>query len=124
MPTLRELVDEITSTLTGYTTDLPMRGTLVNSVSDTDVSFTIQFPVPEQSPVGLVEVDGEVVQVESFVPASGVALSRRGAGASSALWRRRTIGRFDGAGRSAFPRASIIRKVNGRCGLSVRRCSG
>jgi hypothetical protein len=73
MPTLSDLVDEAVSALSGFTTDLPMRGTLLNNISTGDTSLTLSFPVSEQHPLGLVEIGTEVLLVESYDVSTGVA---------------------------------------------------
>lgn len=112
MPRLSDLINEIASTLTGFTTDQPMRGTLTSDLATGDLEFTVDFPASEQQPVGLVEIGSEIVQVESFDVASSKA--------RIPAWGRGQMGTVaipHDAGEMVtvaprFPRAVIARRIN------------
>lgn len=73
MPLLGDLINDVSAALVGYTTDQPTRGTLTSNLSTGDLQFTVTFPMSEQQPIGLVEIGSEIVQVDSFDPASNRA---------------------------------------------------
>lgn len=112
MPLLSDLINEITSTLTGFTTDQPMRGTLQSDLATGDLEFVVDFPASEQQPVGLVEIGGEVVQVESFDVASSKArIPAWGRGQAGTTPIPHDVGEMVTVA-PRFPRATIARRIN------------
>lgn len=66
------LIDSIQSQLQGFITDVPMFGTLVNSITTTSTSLTLQV-ADQCQPQGIIEVDEELMYVLSYDTATGVA---------------------------------------------------
>lgn len=112
MPHLSDLINDIQGAMSGFTTDLPMRGTLGSNLSTGDLQFTVAFPASEQEPVGLVEIGSEIVQVDSFDVATGKA--------TIPPWGRAQVGTTavpHDAGEMVtvaprFPRAVIASRIN------------
>lgn len=75
MPTFGQLIDEVSSTLSGHTADVPAMGTLTTGISPTDGSLKIDFGMtPGASrPNGLIEIDRELLVVTQFDTSSGTA---------------------------------------------------
>jgi hypothetical protein len=112
MPTLGDLIDDISSALVGYTTDQPMRGTLKTNISTGDLQFVVAFPAAEQQPVGLVEIGTEVVQVDSFDPGSGTAtVPAWGRGQLGTAAVPHDVGEMVTVA-PRFPRSVIARRIN------------
>lgn len=114
MPSFGDLIDEVITTLAGYTTDVPAMGTLVDPVTDTDTSLTLDFGQnPGASrPNGLIEIDRELVLVNQYNPQTKVAVvppwGRGQRGTSAAA--------HDGGSmvtvRPRYPRATVARTLN------------
>ena len=68
VPTFGDMIDETIGMLTGFTSDWPGMGTLVNAVGPTDTSLIVDFgSTPGASrPNGIIEIDGELILVSQY----------------------------------------------------------
>lgn len=114
MPSLGDLIDEVTATLAGYTSDIPAQATLVDSVTDTDNVLVLDFGdgVTNVRPSGLVEIDRELLMVSRWDASTGTAVvppwgrGQRGTKpVAHAAGSRVTV-------RPRFPRQSVANVIN------------
>lgn len=75
MPTLGELIDEVVSQLSGYTTDVPAMGTLAGDVTATSNELAIDFgDTPGAArPNGVIEIGSELMVVSQYDANTGRA---------------------------------------------------
>lgn len=75
MPSLGDLVDEVINTLHGYTTDVPLAGSLVGSITESSTELALDFGDQPGAgrPNGLVEIGSELIYVTHYNPSTGVA---------------------------------------------------
>lgn len=114
MPTLGELVDEVTSILHGYTTDVPAMGTLLGGITATSEELAIDFgDFPGAArPNGVIEIDNELMVVSRYDANTGratVPAWGRGHGGTQAV--------IHNAGarvvvRPRFPRKRVAQAIN------------
>lgn len=76
MSTFGDLKNEVLSLLQGYTTDVPMVGTLVGPVGADSGELALDFGDSPGAarPNGLVEIGDELLYVSQYNPANGVAI--------------------------------------------------
>lgn len=70
--TLGSVIDYISNQLQGFMQDSPMYATLNGGISPSSLSLTLTLPAQAQ-PQGLVEIDGELIHVQSFDTLTGTA---------------------------------------------------
>lgn len=70
--TLGSVIDYITNQLQGFTTDNPMYGTLTSVCQDDELELLIELPA-QSEPVGLVEIDSELIHIGSYDSTTMVA---------------------------------------------------
>lgn len=75
MPTFGNMIDEVVSTLSGHTADVPAMGTLLTGINPTDGSLHLDFgATPGASrPNGLLEIGRELLVVTQFDATTGIA---------------------------------------------------
>jgi hypothetical protein len=108
------MIDEVVSTLSGHTADVPAMGTLTQAIAATDNQLHLDFgSTPGGSrPNGLIEIDRELLNVTQFDPTTGIAtVPGWGRG------QRGTVAAAHAAGsmvtvRPRFPRQQVANAIN------------
>jgi hypothetical protein len=114
VPSAGQMIDEVVSTLSGHTADVPAMGTLTQSITATDGQLHVDFgSTPGGSrPNGIIEIGRELLVVTQFDAASGVAtVPAWGRG------HRGTVAVSHPAGsmvtvRPRFPRQQVLNAIN------------
>lgn len=114
VPSFGQLIDEVVSTLSGHTADVPAMGTLVHPISPTDGTLQLDFGqgVGSARPNGLIEIDRELLVVNQFDPNTGIAVVPPwGRGARGSLASSHDGGSMVTV-RPRFPRVVVANTLN------------